>query len=87
LQPPGGARLQRAAHSKERRGARLGLRGKAVGVLRGAAGRGRAGYGRDGRRRADAGLQRSPVGARLLPGWAWWAWERVRRVCSGAKLG
>jgi hypothetical protein len=85
--PPGGARLQGVAHIKERCGARLGLRGKATGVLRGATGRGRAGYDRDGRRRADAGLRRSPVGARLLPGWAWRAWERVRRVCGWAKLG
>jgi hypothetical protein len=80
---PGGARLQRAAHSKERRGAWLGLRGKAAGVLRGVAGRGRAGHGRDGRRRADAGLWQSPVGARLLPGWAWRAWERVSGWVGG----
>jgi hypothetical protein len=80
---PGGAWLQCAVHSKERRWARLGLRGKAAGVLRGAAGRGRAGHGRDGRRRADAVLLRSPVGARLLPGWAWRAWERVSGWVGG----
>jgi hypothetical protein len=80
---PGDARLQRAAHNKERRVAWLGLRGKAAGVLKGAARRGRAGHGRDGRRRADAGLRRSPVGARLLPRWAWWAWERVSSWVGG----
>jgi hypothetical protein len=79
---PCGARLQHAAHRKERRGAWLGLRGKAAGVLRGAAGRGRAGHGRGGRRRADAGLRRL-VGARLLPGWAWRAWERVSGWVGG----
>jgi hypothetical protein len=83
---PGGAWLQHAVHRKERRGAWLGLRGKAAGVLRGAAGRGCAGHGRGGRRRADAGLRR-PVGARLLPGWAWRAWERVRVGSVGRWVG
>jgi hypothetical protein len=80
---PGGARLQRAAHSKERRGVRLGLKGKVAGVLRSEAGRGRAGHGRDGRRRR-AGQPRRPrplagwMGPTGLGGWAGAGWVGPR---------